>query len=218
MLHQLAGNVRGNTEGNAQPVPAVDGDDAVHERGHLSLRELCSCGIVHRVRYLAIRDAGDRFGQRQGSPLARGENRRLAPGPHQVQPQLVLAELARVRDMHRDAKGTAVDLRGAHFDQLQQAMVQAALIDDGLQAAHGLICLGNKVELEPGTHADLLKTRVVPVARMLGAWDTEKYQDSMSELYHDQPPAADLPRPRPAQPHLPADLRAHPERDPRGDP
>jgi hypothetical protein len=53
---------------------------------------------------------------------------------------------------------------------------------------------------------------------MLGGWDAEKYQDSMSKLYHDQPPAADLPRPQPLQSCLSPDLRAHPQRDPHGHP
>src|SRR6185437_5369636 len=66
MVHELAWNVRGNTERDAQSVPAVDGDDSVHERRHLGLRELGSCRIVHRVRHLASGDPGDRFSQRQG--------------------------------------------------------------------------------------------------------------------------------------------------------
>ena len=51
--------------------------------------------------------------------------RGLAPGVEQVEPLLGLAGGARVLAVHVDAIRAAVQLRGAHLDELEQSVLEA---------------------------------------------------------------------------------------------
>ena len=49
------------------------------------------------------------------------------------------AELAGIARMHGQAKGAAIDLRGADLDEFEQFRVEAGLIDISLQRGDGLV-------------------------------------------------------------------------------
>src|SRR5205085_7430237 len=55
--------------------------------------------------------------------------RRLAPDGHVVDAQLAFAVDLRLLHVHVGAESTAVDQRGADVDQVEQALLQPALLD-----------------------------------------------------------------------------------------
>src|SRR5262249_49400344 len=70
--------------------------------------------------------------------LAPAVKRRFAPGIEQIKTLLGLTGRARVLAVHIEAGRTAVDLRGAHLDELEQAALEAGAIDVRLQCEHRL--------------------------------------------------------------------------------
>src|SRR5579875_105176 len=107
-----------DAEGDAQPVPAVDRDDRHRQVDQLLFREVPACFLVDFVRDLARRYQRDRFGPAEGRPLAVAVEGRLAPGVQLDQPLYCLARRPGVLRVHVEAVSAAVDLGGAHLDQL----------------------------------------------------------------------------------------------------
>src|SRR5689334_17914982 len=67
------------------------------------------------------------FGPAQSGALAIVITWGLTPGGQQVDPLLGLAFLARLRRVHIDAVGAAVDLRSTDLDELGEARVEAGV-------------------------------------------------------------------------------------------
>jgi hypothetical protein len=75
---------------------------------------------------MAFREPRQRLGPAQRGPLPLRVARRFAPGRQQVDALLGLASAAGFGRMHVDAVGTAVDLRGANFHELDQGRLEAS--------------------------------------------------------------------------------------------
>src|SRR5581483_3219707 len=73
----------------------------------------------------------------EGGALARGVERRFAPGVEQIDALLALAALAQGLAVHVQAIGAAVDLRRAHLDQLDQLRAERGLVQVALDLAQG---------------------------------------------------------------------------------
>jgi hypothetical protein len=58
------------------------------------------------------------------------------PGVEQIEALLGFAPMACILAVDVEAVGAAVDLRRAHFNKLDQALLQAALLDIGLDPLH----------------------------------------------------------------------------------
>ncbi len=74
----------------------------------------------------AVLDPGGGLGQRERGPLLLGEERRLTPRDHIVQPLLGLPLLLRRLNPGEYTRAAAVDLAGPQVDQLDQERVDAA--------------------------------------------------------------------------------------------
>lgn len=89
----------------------------------------------------------DRFGPRERRPLPVGEKRRFPPCVQRVEALLGLARGTSVLGVHVDAKGAAVQLRGAGFYQFQQRVLQPTLPHGALQLCHGLVAFGKRLQI-----------------------------------------------------------------------
>ena len=89
---------------------------------------------------VAVRDERDCLRPFQRGAFAIGIKRSFAPGVQLVQPLLGLAKRPRVFGVHIDAISAAVDLRRAHFQQMDQFVVEPAGRDVSLQRKQGLLC------------------------------------------------------------------------------
>src|SRR5215472_12666937 len=119
---------------------------------------------------MAVGDQGQRLGPGQRRPLALAVERRLAPGVEQIEPLLVLAGCAQLLGVHVDAMGAAVDLRRPQLHQLEQAMLKAAAVDEGMQFGNRLGGRGRgQAEIHPGFHASLPMSSDVAPMRALTA-------------------------------------------------
>ena len=93
----------------------------------------------------------------QGGALAGGEQRGLLPGVQQMHSGVAFSVGAGVMRVHVDAKGAVVDLRGAQFHQLNQAVFQPAADNCFLHREHGFHQVGGGGELvDTGCHGCLL--------------------------------------------------------------
>src|SRR5690606_1582427 len=85
--------------------------------------------------------------------FARAVEGRLAPGVERVQALLGFAFGARILAVHVDAVRAAVDLRGAHLHEAEQAVLQARAVDVFLQLHHRLDRFrGNTEVVDTGCH------------------------------------------------------------------
>ena len=78
---------------------------------------------------MGLRDAGQGIGPRQRRAFSRRVERRFVPGIEQIKTLLALALAASVLAVHVETVCAAVDLRGAHLDQLYEAPLQATLLN-----------------------------------------------------------------------------------------
>src|SRR5262249_28395543 len=91
------------------------------------------------LRQGAVRDARHRLGPGKRGALAIRVARTLAPGVERVEPLLALAERTQILPVHIDAVPTAVDLRRAQLDEIDQRRIEAAPQQIALEAGHGPI-------------------------------------------------------------------------------
>ncbi|MNC44202.1 hypothetical protein D3C75_930990 [compost metagenome] len=98
-------------------------------------------GAVLVFRCMAVRQTGQAFGPGQGRTLTGREVSGIFPDTQGLQAGLGFAGLARIIGVHVDAVGTAVDLRSAQADQLQQRGFQPGLAQGHFQADHCLVGL-----------------------------------------------------------------------------
>src|SRR5580704_14107480 len=110
---------------DGQAIPRVD--CCYHEReiDDLFFSEKCADLLVDRVRDMSFGDQSDGLGPCQGCALLIGVERRFAPGIELIEPLLRFAESAGVFRMHVDAVGASVDLRGAHFHEVDEIVLEA---------------------------------------------------------------------------------------------
>ena len=73
---------------------------------------------VHVIGGVGLRDKRDGFGPGESGAFAVGEEGSLASGFESVEALLGFSSGAGVDGMHVQAISTPVDLRGAHFDQM----------------------------------------------------------------------------------------------------
>src|SRR5262249_41887464 len=98
--------------------------------GELLLGEVLARSPVELVADALVRQAGDGFGPFERRSFPRGEERGLPPDGHMVDAKLPLAVDLGLLHVHVDAEGAAVELRGADVDQVDQALLEAALLDE----------------------------------------------------------------------------------------
>ena len=106
-----------SNEGDGQ-VPGVDGGHRQRELGQILVAEFAQRLKVERVRDVVRADPRDGLGPVERHPLARREERRLAPDDQPVDPRVGLARGAQRLGVHVDAEGAGVDLGDAQVDQL----------------------------------------------------------------------------------------------------
>ena len=82
---------------------------------------------VDLVWHVCVGDTRHRFGPLECRAFAIREERRFAPRIQRVDALFRLAGEARVLRVHVDAIGTAVDLRGADLDELEQRPLECRL-------------------------------------------------------------------------------------------
>jgi hypothetical protein len=97
-----------------------------------------SGGPVELIGHVPVGNERERLGPCQRGSLARGVLWRLAPSIQQVNAALVFTQSPQSLCVHVNAMGAAVDLRRPEFYEFQQALFQAALMDEGMQSRHGL--------------------------------------------------------------------------------
>jgi hypothetical protein len=122
------------TEGNVQAVPAVNGDDGHGQVNQFFFREVFASHFVNFIRNVVLADLGHRFGPGQCRPLAVSKERRISPNGDGVKPLLAFAAGSRILCVHVHTVGTTINLRGSQVDQVQQRMLQTALVHVFLQA------------------------------------------------------------------------------------
>ena len=84
---------------------------------------------VDIVWCVGLRDLCNGLGPGEGRAFAVGEEGSLAPGFEGVQALLGFAGGAGVEGMHVEAVGATVDLRGTHFDEMEELWLEPALGD-----------------------------------------------------------------------------------------
>src|SRR5690348_87542 len=122
---RLRSGRRHRAEGDRKPVPRVDGSDQDGQVHSLRFGEVLAellIGIIGRMRF---GDPRHRLGPGQRRSFAISVNRRLAPGVQEIKSLLGFAMLTRILCVHVDAEGTAIDLRGAGPDELDQRLFEA---------------------------------------------------------------------------------------------
>jgi hypothetical protein len=87
---------------------------------------------------MGLGNEGYGFGPGERGAFAVGEEGRLAPGVEGVEALLGFSGSTRVDGMHVQAISTAVDLRGAHFDEMDELGLEAAFGDVFFQGKHGV--------------------------------------------------------------------------------
>src|SRR5262245_26450519 len=146
---------------DVQPVVGVDEGDEGHQRG-----ELVRVVVLGRVRpglvgdtAGGVGDAGALLGELQGGPLGFGEDLRVPPGRHQVEPHPAFPRVLGVLGVHVGADRAAVDLTGPDLHQLLCRGRQRRAGDD---RAGGCDVLGElrrdrvAVGVQTGVHAGFL--------------------------------------------------------------
>jgi hypothetical protein len=90
---------------------------------------------VHVVRHRIgpVGDPGEGLGQGERGALGVGEERRVAPSRHGVDPFVALTGLAQVARVHVDAHAAPVDLAGAQVRQLESRERDAGVLHGGAQ-------------------------------------------------------------------------------------
>ncbi|MPN43183.1 hypothetical protein SDC9_190742 [bioreactor metagenome] len=87
---------------------------------------------------MLCRDACDRLGPCERSTFTVGIEICFAPGWQTIQALLSFPFGSRILRVHIQAIGASVNLRGAHFDQVQQRTVQSLkVVDAFFQPKHG---------------------------------------------------------------------------------
>ena len=110
-----------------------------------------------------VGDPGALLGELQGGALGFGEDRRLPPRRHQVEPELALPGVCRVLRVHVGAHGAAVDLAGPELDELLGRHRQGRLAEN---PACGIDVVGELrddcvlEEIEAGVHDGFLSWSV----------------------------------------------------------
>src|SRR5258706_11221690 len=97
---------------------------------------------VDIVGGVGLRDLRYGFGPGEGGALAVGEEGSLTPGFERVEALLGFSDGAGVDGMHVEAVTATVDLRGAHFDKVDELGLKAAFGDvllDCEQVLEGLL-------------------------------------------------------------------------------
>ena len=109
-------------------------------------------GLVGFVGNVGCRDQRHGLGPFERRSLAIAEERRFAPRIQAVQALLRLAFGSRILGMHVQTVSAAVDLRGAHHQQMQQLAVQAAGVDGALHREQWLHELHIPGDIDSGFH------------------------------------------------------------------
>src|SRR5215472_2599633 len=104
----------------------------------LSLVEVLASLLVDLIGRVRLGDERQRLGPSQRCAFAVGKERRFPPGVESTEPLFGFAIGTGVLGMHVDAIGAAVDLGGAHPDQLDQGAFEPACRDVFLQAVDSL--------------------------------------------------------------------------------
>jgi hypothetical protein len=102
--------------------------------------------------------------------------------------------------MHIDAVGAAVDLGGAEFNEMQEVVFEAAVLEMSFQREHGLQRVGGiLVVRNAGLHRDRFPFFVVAVeiyfpatdAKIQGSWKLRSKKDrdkpAATKNYHKKP-------------------------------
>jgi len=131
-----------HAERDQKPVPGIDRSDSEGEVDEFVGSEVRLDALVDVVRDVSLGNQGDCFGPLERSALTVGIEGGFSPGIEEIETLLGLAEGARVFGVHIEAVGTAIDLGSAHFDELEQGVLEAAGIDVVLHCQDGLITLG----------------------------------------------------------------------------
>ena len=112
-------------EADRDAVPAVDDVDHQCELDLLRFGELRLQGFAGAFQIVAFGEPRQRFGPAERRAFTLGVAGGLAPGRQQVDALLGLALLTRIRRMHIDAVGAAIDLGGTDFHQPDEGRFQA---------------------------------------------------------------------------------------------
>jgi len=140
-------------EADGQPVPGVDRADQHGQVDLLGGGEVPGELLVIPVGSMGLGHQGQGLGPGEGGPLPVVEERRFPPGVEEVEPLLRLAAGAGILGVHVEAEGAAVDLRGAGLHQLDQAVLQPAVLQDLFELHHRLQGAGGDFEgHQPGFH------------------------------------------------------------------
>src|SRR5712664_312574 len=104
--------------GDGKAVPEVDGADYEGQVDDFFFGEMLLQVGIDVVGGVSLRDKRDGLGPGEGGAFAVGEEGSLSPGFESVEALLGFSGGAGVDGMHVQAISTPVDLRGAHFDQM----------------------------------------------------------------------------------------------------
>src|ERR1700722_2976224 len=145
---------------DVQPVPRVDPRDDAHQRGELLgvvVLDRVGPGLVGDTAG-PVRDAGALLGELERGPLGVGEDVRVPPRRHQVEPHRGLPGVLGVLGVHVDADRAAVDLAGPGQHQVLGRERQGPL---GYRRRRGDQALGELLqdlgaaEVDTCVHGDL---------------------------------------------------------------
>lgn len=129
-------------DGNVEAIPAVNGDNSQEQVHILFFIEVLANTLIEIVRNTAIGDEGDSFGELEDDTLPFCIERSFAPGIEKVDALFRFAGKTCVFGVHVKAVAAAVELRGANVDEVNEAMVKAALHDKLPEAGEGYESFG----------------------------------------------------------------------------
>src|SRR5689334_15933362 len=124
--------------GHAVPIPDIDDRNRRGEIEQFFLGKLRGRFSIDLIADAAAK-LGQRLGPSQRRAFARGELRRLAPDHHEIDLVAGYAQPFRLQNMILNAKGAAVDLRGAYLHKLEQLLVESGLAGQLAQREYGVV-------------------------------------------------------------------------------
>jgi len=112
--------------------------------------------IIDVIRRVSLSDEGKGFCPSQGCPFPVAINGRLAPSLQEVDAFLAFTVPARVPGVHINTESAAIDLGDADQYQVDQALLQAAIVNIGLKIEHRFHRVqGYGIGVEPCFHGNL---------------------------------------------------------------
>jgi len=128
--------------GNGDAIPQIDHGNSEGKVDDFFFGEMLLQVSVHIIRGVSLRDLRYGFGPGEGGAFAVREEGSLAPSLECVEALLGFADGSGVEGMHVEAISAAVDLRGAHSDEVEELGVESALCNvffDGEEVLEGLL-------------------------------------------------------------------------------